>query len=219
MSERKEKLSAFIDDALHHDEVMSFSLSAEAEDADVIQRYQMVGEALRGEVSESSFVDVSAAVREALADENIADQMPAGDVAASSPLSQPSSGSLFGSTLFGSWLRPIGGFGVAAAVAVVMVSTLSQPESDTDGTNPLGSTMAQDTDAVPAETVVRAKNSPQQITTVPVSSQNIAPAELNTHPAVDQDQVPRTRAATYDNQTSGDSQNQSVHPGVLIDNQ
>ena len=74
MSERNEKLSAFIDDALHSDELMSFSLSAEADDAKVIQRYQMVGDALRGEVSESSFIDVSAAVREALADENIADQ-------------------------------------------------------------------------------------------------------------------------------------------------
>ena len=59
---------------MHRDELMSFSLSAESDDASVAQRYQMMGDALRGEMSDSSFVDVSAAVREALADENIADR-------------------------------------------------------------------------------------------------------------------------------------------------
>jgi len=77
MSKRKEKISAFLDNDMHRDELMSFSLSAEADDAKVAQRYQMVGDALRGEMSESSFVDISQAVREALADENIAEQMTA----------------------------------------------------------------------------------------------------------------------------------------------
>jgi len=74
MSKRKEKISAFLDGDMHRDELMSFSLSAEDDDARVAQRYQMLGDALRGEMSESSFVDVSHAVREALAGENIADE-------------------------------------------------------------------------------------------------------------------------------------------------
>ena len=76
-NKRKEKISAFLDSDMHHDELMSFSLSAESDDARAAQRYQMIGETLRGEMSNSSFVDVSHAVREALADENIAEQMPA----------------------------------------------------------------------------------------------------------------------------------------------
>ncbi|MBE9564265.1 MAG: hypothetical protein IMF17_03390, partial [Proteobacteria bacterium] len=52
---RKEKISAFLDNDMHRDELMSFSLSAEPDDAQIAQRYQMVGDTLRGEMSESSF--------------------------------------------------------------------------------------------------------------------------------------------------------------------
>lgn len=124
MSNRKQKISAFLDNDMHRDELMSFSLSAESDDAKVAQRYQMVGDALRGEMSESSFVDVSAAVREALADENIADQMKAEHQASSKQPSQKSG--LFD---LSAWLRPVAGMAVAASVAVVMVVSVSQQES------------------------------------------------------------------------------------------
>jgi len=71
MNKRKEKISAFLDNDMHRDELMSLSTSAESDDAKIAQRYQMMGDALRGEVSDSSFVDVSQAVREALVNENI----------------------------------------------------------------------------------------------------------------------------------------------------
>ena len=67
----KEKISAFLDGAMHQDELMSFSLSSEPEDANIAQRYQIIGDVMRGELRDSSFVDVSDAVRESLANETI----------------------------------------------------------------------------------------------------------------------------------------------------
>ena len=124
MSKRKEKISAFLDNDMHSDELMSFSLSAEADDAKMAQRYQIIGDALRGEVSDSSFVDVSAAVREALANENIADQVTADTGRSSSNQSAEKSGFF---DLSG-WFKPVAGMAVAASVAVVIVVTVTQQE-------------------------------------------------------------------------------------------
>ncbi|MBE9560783.1 MAG: sigma-E factor negative regulatory protein [Proteobacteria bacterium] len=118
MSKRKEKISAFLDDDMHRDELMSFSLSAEDSDAKVALRYQMVGDALRGEMSESSFVDVSCAVREALVDENIAEQMTT-----ARPETSVSEKSGFFD--LSAWFKPVAGMAVAASVAVVMVVTVT----------------------------------------------------------------------------------------------
>ena len=48
----KEKISAFLDGDMHQDELMSFSLSSETEDAKLAQRYQMIGDVMRGELSD-----------------------------------------------------------------------------------------------------------------------------------------------------------------------
>ena len=139
MNKRNERISAFLDNGMHSDELMSFSLSTEAEDAKVAQRYQMVGDALRGELSDSSFIDVSQAVREALADENIASEM---DTASATSLASDNSannnqtqttGSKKGSTGFFDWsslFRPAAGMAMAALVAVVMVFSLSEQGDD-----------------------------------------------------------------------------------------
>jgi negative regulator of sigma E activity len=127
MSKRKEKISAFLDNDMQRDELMSFSLSAEPDDAQLVQRYQMLGDALRGELSDSSFVDVSKAVRESLANENIVDQMvteakvtPASEAASRSGLFDMSA-----------WLRPVAGMAVAVFVAVVMVFSVTEQENAT----------------------------------------------------------------------------------------
>ena len=127
MSKRKEKISAFLDNDMHRDELMSFSLSAEADDAKIAKRYQMMGDALRGEMSDSSFVDVSHAIREALADENIADQMEAVEPVSSSLDKQSSSKSGFFD--LSAWFRPVAGMAVAVFVAVVMVVSVTQQEN------------------------------------------------------------------------------------------
>lgn len=124
MSKRKEKISAFLDNDMHRDELMSFSLSAEPDDAKMAQRYQIIGDALRGEVSDSSFVDVSAGVREALANENIADQVAA-DTGRSPSIQSAQKSGFFD---LSGWFKPVAGMAVAASVAVVMVVTVTQQE-------------------------------------------------------------------------------------------
>lgn len=119
MNKRKEKISAFLDNDMHRDELMSFSLSAESDDAKIAQRYQMLGDALRGEISNSSFVDVSQAVREALLDDNVFDEISTIKTATTSDKS----------SIFSAWLRPVAGMAVAVTVAVVMVVTLSGQET------------------------------------------------------------------------------------------
>ena len=128
MSKRKEKISAFLDNDMHRDELMSFSLSAEADDAKVAQRYLMLGDTLRGEMSQSSFVDVSQAVREALADENIADQMTESVSVQSAQAAQAATEK---SSFFdlSAWFKPVAGMAVAATVAVVMVVTVTGQDS------------------------------------------------------------------------------------------
>lgn len=218
MSERNEKLSAFLDDALHSDELISFSLSAEAEDARIIQRYQMVGDTLRGELSESSFIDVSAAVREALCNENIADQIGAGqrNEADSTSVTWGETGLL--GNLFGSWLRPVGGLAVAATVAVLMVTTLSQPESGVDGTNPFTSPVADNATTGSGgqpgadQAIVNAADTPSAVdgvVSLPVSTRTSSPAGLNPYISQHLDHAPRNavqgrlpyaRSAIYGNQ-------------------
>ena len=123
MSKRKEKISAFLDSDLHNDELMSFSLSSEAADAKCVQRYQMIGDAMRSEMSESSFVDVSQAVREALSDESIGNIVTDTDQAAVTHSSD--SDAAVSSWSLSNWLRPVAGMAVAASVAVVVVFSVT----------------------------------------------------------------------------------------------
>jgi negative regulator of sigma E activity len=127
MNKRKEKISAFLDNDMHRDELMSFSLSAESDDVKTAQHYQMIGDALRRELSDSSFIDVSYAVRETLVNENIGDQATVAKAESLSGLSEDKRERFNVSA----WLRPVAGMAVAASVAVVMVVTLSGQESGT----------------------------------------------------------------------------------------
>ncbi len=131
-SKRKEKVSAFLDNEMFRDELMSFSLSSEPEDAEVVRRYQIMGDSLRGEMSNSSFVDVSQAVREALLDENLAVEDYAVESRADSASMISNSGRTnikTGAFTLSAWFRPVAGMAVAASVALVMVVTLSGQEN------------------------------------------------------------------------------------------
>ena len=131
----KEKISAFLDGDMHQDELMSFSLSSEPEDAKLVQRYQIIGDVMRGELSESSFVDVSHAVREALADETLIVEDNIGSVQPEAV--SPSEEVVSGGWNLAAWFKPATGIAVAASVAVVMVTTLSSQESG--GPSPVAS--------------------------------------------------------------------------------
>lgn len=121
MSKRKEKISAFLDNDLHRDELMSFSLSGETEDATTAQRYQIIADGLRGELSDASFIDVSDAVRGALANENIADQI----ASTRAPVAKTKKAWLDMSA----WFGPAAGVAFAVMVAVVMVFTVVEQDA------------------------------------------------------------------------------------------
>jgi len=133
MNEDKEKISAWLDDAIEYNE--AGSLQAEQNDRTfaTATRYQMIGDALRGKVTEASMIDISARVREAIRDE------PEFALATSPPRqsrrpvqSQVQSKAAKPLFDFGSWLRPVGGLAVAATVAMVMVVTLTDKQATTD---------------------------------------------------------------------------------------
>lgn len=170
MSKRKEKISAFLDNDMHRDELMSFSLSAESDDAKTAQRYQMIGDAMRGEMSEASFVDVSDAVREAISNESFEAQP------ASSRASVSAEKDKTGLFDLSAWFRPLAGMAVAASVAVVMVVTLSQQGGD--DFSPAVAPVADNTDTPLAAktTTVAAERS---VDSAKVAEANKKASELN----------------------------------------
>ncbi|MBE9564246.1 MAG: sigma-E factor negative regulatory protein [Proteobacteria bacterium] len=149
---RKEKISAFLDNDMHRDELMSFSLSSESDDAKIAQRYQMVGDALRGEMSDSSFIDVSSAVRDAVAEIPMAEMSIEASTEKSSQQSTPQSSQQpvkpdsvdrpFWN--LSAWFKPVAGMAMAVTVAVVMVVTVT--EQDGAGIAPV----AKNIDSQPA---------------------------------------------------------------------
>ena len=181
-NKRNEKISAFLDDDLHRDELMSFSLSAEPGDAQVAQRYQMIGDALRDELSESSFVDVSSAVREALADEELVFNDPSAQQTKAAGLSSKESTSSWFD--LSSWFRPAAGMAVAASVAVVMVFTLSEQESGgiaPMASNPVIATPVAVTPAAVAPDAPVSSQNPQAVELVADDTQQLARPAVNQH--------------------------------------
>ena len=124
MNEDKEKISAWLDDAIEYNEVDSLDTEQDKRAFTTATRYQMIGDAIRGRVTEASMIDISASVREAVSREP--ELVPVTRTAR--PI-QREAKPLFD---FGSWLRPVGGLAVAATVAMVMVVTLTDKQTGTD---------------------------------------------------------------------------------------
>ena len=119
-----EKLSAYIDDDLNAAEVEA--LVAEHDSSGRASRYQMMGDALRGELSDASMVDVSAQISEALLNESF-------DAVKSTPVTKAVKNKfnllVWLDDFFGAMTKPLAGMAVAASVAVLMVVTVAQMES------------------------------------------------------------------------------------------
>ena len=133
-----EKISAYIDGVLNADEIESLLDSTEQTDRQfsVAARYHMVGDALRGELSDASMVDVSAQIREALLNESFA------AVESATVTKQTENSFNFVAWLdnfFASMARPLTGMAVAASVAVLMVVTVVQMQSPESGQQLAGS--------------------------------------------------------------------------------
>ncbi len=213
MSMRNEKISAYLDDEIHQDEIMSFSLSAEEGDAAVSTHYRLIGDILRGEQTELSLLDVSDAVRQALAEENLFDEPVPHTAARSAQTARLAEPSLAGvlNRLTSGWLKPLAGMAVAASVAVVMVLVVMQNNIQSS----TGGQMAS-AQAIPATTVTAQRT----VQAVPVSAnlaanqrlhgdqQNNQPASnselnayLNQHFATQdtlQSRMPYVRAVSYE---------------------
>jgi len=124
MSEDKEKISAWLDDAIEYKEMSSLEVEQGKQSFSTATRYRIIGEALRGRVTDAAMIDISERVREAIRHEpeTAAQARPA-------RAPQRESRPLFD---FGSWLRPVGGLAVAATVAMVMVVTLTDQPTQTE---------------------------------------------------------------------------------------
>ena len=188
-NKRKEKISAFLDNDMHRDELMSFSLSGEPDDAKTALRYQIMGDVLRGEMSETSFVDVSHAVREAIAGEsltveNITGQKDEPRSSATRPATRPTWD-------LSSWFRPVAGMAVAASVAVVMVFSLS--DNDVGSHAPL----ANNVETQPAVQLAADKKMPEEH---PQLDQRLVNQHLEyaTQDTL-QGRLPYVRAVSYEN--------------------
>lgn len=128
MNKDKETISAYLDDSLNKEELEAVKPMESESGFGVASRYQMIGEALRGQPSDAAMIDISAQVREALQNEEshqkIQSDRPARQEAKPSSL-QPKQ-SLFD---LSAWFRPLGGMAVAASVALVTVVAVTQVDS------------------------------------------------------------------------------------------
>lgn len=133
-TKNNENLSAYLDDALSDDQIESLLAEQDASDLaennfSVASRYHLIGEALRGELSDAAMVDVSAQVSQAIRHESM-DAIESAKPVKTAKVSQ----SRFS---FSAWLesfaRPLAGMAVAASVAVFMVVTVVQVDSTENG--------------------------------------------------------------------------------------
>lgn len=128
MNKDKEKISAWLDDAIEYNEAESLETEQGSRTFSTAARYRMIGDAVRGNFTDASMIDISTSVREAINREP--ELTPVARPARSSQRhSQARARPLFD---FGAWLRPVGGLAVAATVAMVMVVTLTDQQTGTD---------------------------------------------------------------------------------------
>ena len=122
MSEDKELISAWLDDAINNNEADALKVDHGKQSFSTASRYQMIGDALRGRVTDAAMIDISGRVHEAIQHEAPAlSSRPVSPRRERRPLFD-----------FGAWLRPVGGLAVAATVAMVMVVTLTDQQNTPD---------------------------------------------------------------------------------------
>jgi len=126
--QRDEQLSALLDSALDKPQLQSFTEDLQRDpiaDAETAQRYRLMGDAIRDELDQSSFMDISSAVHRAI------EQEPAHNEAVAT-VKQKTNSQL--SSLLSSWVKPLTGMAVAASVAMVTLVTFNTVQnSDSTG--------------------------------------------------------------------------------------
>ncbi len=114
---RDEQLSALLDNALDAEQLQAFMQDLKRDpvaDAETAQRYRLMGDAMRDEVDQSSFMDISASVSRAIERETVHGIEA---TAVKKPFNL--------SAWLNAWLKPVTGVAVAASVAVVTLVTFN----------------------------------------------------------------------------------------------
>lgn len=112
--QRNEQLSALLDNDMQPEELAQFMDDLKRDplaEGETLQRYQLIGKTLRGELNAAAFIDVSAAVQRAIDLESV----PVSNVRNLRPRWLPNLSRL---------LRPAAGLAIAASVAVVTVASV-----------------------------------------------------------------------------------------------
>ncbi len=122
-----EHLSALLDNALSDEQLNAYMEDLKRDpiaDAETSQRYNLMGEVMRDELSAASFIDISAAVHRAIDDEPSHNEPVA------------SSSNTFNlSALLSSWMKPLVGVAIAASVASVTLVSFNVMQSTDSATS------------------------------------------------------------------------------------
>ncbi len=211
MNEDKEKISAWLDDAIEYNELNSLKLDEEVQAFSTATRYHMIGDALRGKVTDASMIDISANIREAVKHEP--EFTP---VTRSAPSSgRPSHSKVKPLFDFGSWLRPVGGLAVAATVAMVMVVTLTDQQAGTDSTV-IANVGQQPVQALPVSNSAAEYTKPR--VAMPAVNLNSYVTEHSEYAAQDtiQGMMPYARAVSYGSENNPSTKDTVTNSQIVI---
>ena len=207
MSEDKEKISAWLDDAIEYRETDSLEVELSERGYSTTARYQMIGDALRGRVTDASMVDISSSVRAAIQREP--DMVPVNQPVRSAPRQDRP---LFD---FGAWLRPVGGLAVAATVAMVMVVTLTDQQTGTENAVVADNVAQQPLRTIPVNNAVPVYKQPAMA--LPAVNLNSYVARHSEFAAQDTLQaiMPYARSVGYGSENNSQPTNIYTHPPLV----
>ncbi len=124
--QRQEQLSALLDDALDGQQLQAYMQDLKRDpiaDAEIAQRYRLMGDAMRDELDQGSFMDISAAVHREIEKE------PEYQLSTAASVEQKNSFNFL--SAFAGWLKPAGGIAVAASVATLTLLTFNSLQVST----------------------------------------------------------------------------------------
>ena len=208
MNEDKEKISAWLDDAVELDEVDSIQAAQSTETYSTATRYNMIGDAIRGQIADASMIDISASVREAISREP--------ELAPRARPARTAKHAEKAYTGLGSWLKPVGGLAVAATVAMVMVVTLTDQQTES-GNAVVANVGQQPVQALPVNNVTPRYASPGYA--MPAVNLNSYVTQHSEYAAQDtmQGMMPYARAVSYGSEKNP-SINQSAEDNQTLNN-
>jgi len=125
---RDEKLSALLDNAMDDQQLNEFMQDLKRDpiaDAETAQRYRLMGDVMRDELDQSSFMDISSAVHRAIENEPSHNEA---DVMAHQTANSKSESAL--AALFSRWMKPLAGMAVAASVAMMTLFTFNTVQNN-----------------------------------------------------------------------------------------